>query len=72
MSIRQITFFILQFALDLLPNYTCLLKLPFLASFNPNFSARWSKMAEKFRLKAAQKSSIFPSKANYARGLNLE
>jgi hypothetical protein len=55
--------------IDPLHNSICLLKLRFLASSSPNFSAICSHIAEKFGNKSAQKSSIFSSKASYARGL---
>ena len=55
--------------LDLLRNYICLLKLPFLASLLLNFSSICLHMNSKFTNKSAQKTSIFSSKANYARGL---
>jgi len=55
--------------LDLLRNYICLLKLPFLAYLSLNFSTRCPNMLSKFIAKSAQKASIFSSKANYARGL---
>jgi len=59
----------MNFILDFLRNYICLLKLPFLASLSLNFSTRCSHMLSKFIDKSAQKASIFSNKANYAKSL---
>jgi LysM repeat protein len=55
--------------IDLLQNLIRLLKLLFLASLSTNFSTIYLNIISKFVDKSAQKSSIFPAKAGYARGL---
>lgn len=57
--------------IDLLHNLIYLIKLPFLASLSLNFSTMCLRMLSKFINKSAQNSSIFSSKAGYARGLFL-
>jgi hypothetical protein len=58
-----------QDILDLLQNLIRLLKLLFLASLSTNFSTICLHIISKFVDKPAQKSSIFPAKAGFARGL---
>ena len=55
--------------IDLLRNFICLLKLPFLASLLQNFSTMCLHMLSKFCSKSAQKLLILSSKASFARGL---
>ncbi len=55
--------------LDFFRNYIYLLKLPFLASLILNFSGLVANMLLKFGIKSAQKTSIFPKKANFERSL---
>ncbi len=57
--------------LDFFRNYIYLLKLPFLASLILNFSGIIDNMLLKFGIKSAQKTSIFPKKANFERSLFL-
>jgi hypothetical protein len=63
--------FLPELVLDLLQNLIRLLKLPFLASLSTNFSTICLHIISKFVDKSAQKLSIFPAKAGYARGLFL-
>ncbi len=55
--------------LDLFRNYICLIKWIFFASLLPNFSTIYAHMLSKFGKKSIQKSLIFSSKTNCARGL---